>query len=810
MTRKLFFLYVLGMLLSSIGGHAQIRVVVADPAGHPLPYVNSILIDEASNFSILGQSGDEFGVVQYEGLRTGSYKLLLLYLGYETDTISDIFIDEESPLPVDFGIRRLQPRSNLLDVVDIIAQAPLIIRNNDGLTYNIERTTLASGEDALSLLNHVPGVMINGSNEIMVNGKRDVIILLDGRQQYIGADELGNLLRTLSSETIKQVEVRNSASSRYDAAAGSAVINIVRKKASYAGISGSISVRYRQERYGTAFTTANLDWKRKKFSGGLYYNFSYYQGFHDIESYRIVDGLGAGGSDLYFRETIDENWTNVSHSPRVRLFYDMNEHHRLGIEGDLIRQSVDFPNENTTEISNDGGNPDSLIHSSIVNDEQKWFPSASISYSGLYGDKSALLDISYDFFYYDYEKFSAFHNQKTSPSGTPLGAARIFRETNPLLNPVHTASLNFSKSAGREHFFDLGAKVTFLDKQSETLFENLVNGGYVEDDARSRSSDYKEHIFAGYINWAKDFQQNWTVEMGTRVEHTRIEQSFTNPDTLYRRDYVDVFPFVRFSKTSEKNVFVSLSYARKLQRPSFNQLNPFILVINPYLVSSGDPGLDPQVNNAVDFEISFPKNVSLYAGYLLANNSINSVFLQEGDGVYNLTYQNFDRSHFANAGLSVQAAMNDWWKVNIDGNLAYDVYNTKIDDDPIQRRSASVNFSVNNIFTMPKAFIFELYGTFESPRYSSIEYYKSTGRLDVSLTKYLFDRSLTIKIKGRDLFYTSKYDSRLEYAGQQLEYLEKSGSRRFELSVSYTFKKGQKVKPGAVPASNAEEKQRTN
>ena len=183
-------------------------------------------------------------------MRTGSYKLLLLYLGYETDTISDIFVDEEGAV-VDLGLRKLEPKSNLLDVVDIIAQAPLIIRNSDGLVYNIERTTLSTGEDGLSLLNHVPGVMINGANQLMVNGKKDVIILIDGRQQYVSGDELGNLLQTLSSETIKQVEVQNTASSKYDAAAGSAVINIVRKRASYSGTNGGLSVRYRQGNFHT-------------------------------------------------------------------------------------------------------------------------------------------------------------------------------------------------------------------------------------------------------------------------------------------------------------------------------------------------------------------------------------------------------------------------------------------------------------------------------------------------------------------------------------------------------------------------------
>jgi len=294
-----------------------------------------------------------------------------------------------------------------------------------------------------------------------------------------------------------------------------------------------------------------------------------------------------------------------------------------------------------------------------------------------------------------------------------------------------------------------------------------------------------------------------------RVEHTRIEQSSVNPVESNKKSYWDVFPYINMFKTSVNDHTIAFSYARKLIRPSFNQLNPFILDLNPFLVSSGDPDLVPQINNIVDMEFTFKKYYSFYASYILANESINSVFLDEGEGVYNLTYMNFDRSHFANLGFSVTTDVNDWWSLNVNVNGAYDAYNAKIEGEEINRKGVSASFTVNNQFIMPKEFYLDLFGSFESPRYTSIEYYKSTGRLDISLTKYFLDKALSVKIKGRDIFYTSKFESSLDYLNLNMDYLEKGDSRRFELSVSYNFRAGEKFKNRRNNIGNTEEKRRT-
>jgi hypothetical protein len=786
----------------------QIRVEVRDENGLELPYVNTVLLTYNGTITNIGAAGDEHGVVNYGMVKPGEYQLLIQTLGYVPDTIPGLFITGTGRL-IDLGVRHLRPDDFLLDEVVITGKAPTIIREANQLIYNIENTTLSTGETALTLLTNVPGVIVNSQSDIVVNGKDNVLVMIDGRQQYGTADEISDLLLSLSSESIRQVEVQSAASSKFDASGSGAVINIVSKRSSYTGVNGSIWTRYRQGRHPSGYAGNNLNWKYKKFSGNAYYYFSYYQGYHDIGIDRIVDGLGQDGQPVYFSEQINERWTNVSHAPRLRLFYDINDNHRLGMQADLSWLTIDFPKESVTEISDDGHGADSTVISDISVEDKRVFPSVNLFYQAYIGERSGTIDLAYDFFSYSYDLVSEFSNQPGNAGQQPVGEPSVFREISALTNLVHTAAFDFSRKLKSEHYIGLGAKASLIDKVSDTKIEVKNGDEYEEAGELARDFDYREDIFAGYVNWSAELPRSWTAEAGLRVEHTRIRQQSINPESSMKNNYTDYFPFVSLFKETDKDNSVSLSYSRRTLRPTFDQLNPFVLVINPFLVVSGDPGLVPQINNLVDLEFSFAKNYSLYAGYNLANNSINSVFLDEGEGVYNLTYKNFDRSHFLNTGFTAIAEIRDWWSLTGELNVAYDYYNVTLEGEKITRSGASATVNVISQFELPREFHIDLSGIYESPRYTSIEYYKSTGRVDVSLTKYFLDKAISLKFRGRDIFYTSKYESSLDYLNLQSDYLERSGSRRFEFTFTYRYRRGEDFKPRRTKSSNKEEKDRT-
>lgn len=796
------------MTAFAFSGKAQIKAVVQDTEGEVLPYANVRLLSYNESQTIRGTVTNEAGEIHYEDIVPGEYHLVILYVGFEPDTVPNILITGSGQL-IDLGIRRLHPIT--LDEVVVTAQAKVIQREGNTTIFDVEKTTMSTGESAMSLMDYVPGVLVDADNEIVVNGKKDVLLFIGRRQQMVSDNELTEILRGIPSESIKQIEVTASASSRYDAAGGGAVVRIILKEQEGDGVNGSVWSRYRQGKLSSGFGGGNLNWKAGNFSGNVYYAFSYYQGFHDIETNRRVKGIGENESDLFFRETIYEQWTYVSHAPRLRLFYDVNDKHQLGIQADLSYLSIDFPNENRTDISNDGGTADSSVLAEIETNELRVFPSFNFNYHYVDGDKRSLIDLSYDFFLTDYDRESEFMTSYRDRFDNPSRTPNWLLQRSPLINKVHTASFDYSKGLKRSHYIEIGAKSTVIDKVSDVSFATRANAGvpYEEDESRMRMDDYREIIAAGYVNWAKELPKGWNLESGLRVEFTRTDQVSLDMPMARSRNFVGVFPFARFFKETLKGNSISMSYSRRTLRPTFDQLNPFELILNPYLVVSGDPDLTPQINNTIDLEFAFKNDFSFYAGYNLAQNSINSIFLNTDEaGVYDLTYVNFDRSHFFNAGFSAGTNINKWWQLTGDLNLAYDVYNATVMGDSLKRHGPALTFSANNEFTLPAKFYLNLIGYLESPRYTSIERFKTTGRVDMTLTKLFLDDNLSIKIRGRDLLNTDKIESELNYLGLRSDYIERADTRRFELSISYKFGSSN-FRSRNNKLSNTEEKGRT-
>ena len=802
-----FFVVMLALcLMTATGVLAQIKFVVQDDNGSPLLAVNTFLLNYNGVASDFGAAGDLDGSVLYDKVVPGEYHLVIRHIGYQNDTVKNLFITGSGQL-VDLGVIRLQQLDNILDEVVITAQRPTLVRDGNKLTLNIKGTTLETGENAQSIMSYLPGVML-GQNGILVNGKDNVLVKIDGRRQYATGDDLTNLLQSLSSEAIESIE-KDRASAKDDATGGGAVINITMKRSYRTGVYGSIWTRYRQDKNPSAYAGNNLNWKYKKFSGNFYYYFSFYQGFHDIDISRTVDDLGPGDTPLYFNETLDEMWTFVSHAPRAKLFYDVNDNHRIGLQAELSHLNIDFPKEATSMISDDGKEADSSVISTISTNNLRILPSANLSYHGVVAQNTGTVDLTYDYFFNTYDLTSHFHNQKQDENMIPTDAASIFREFSDLTNSVHTAAFDFSKQLKRDHYLDIGVKATSINKVTNTRIERMTGDVYYLDPASTKSFAYREDIYAGYINWLMDLPKNWSIETGLRIEHTRIQQMVESPASTSRTNYVDYFPFASFYKEAENGNAISMAYSRRTLRPTFDQLNPFVLELNPFLVVSGDADLKPQINNVVDLEYSFKKDYAIYASYNMANRSINSVFLDEGGGRYNLTYKNFRRSHFANVGLSMTLSPYEWWSISTDVNVAYDVYNVKLEGEEITRKGAAVSVNVTNEFELPRGFYLELLGIYESPRYTSIEYYKSTGRVDLTLTKYFMDDNLSLKLRGRDLFYTTKSESSLDYLNLHSNYLERSGSRRIEFTLTYKYQRGESFKARRNKKSNTEEKDRT-
>lgn len=770
----------------------------------PVPYANTQLISYSNGDLFIGAASDSVGIVTYNKLATDSYFLIIKYLGYQTDTIPNISIEANQIL--DLGVHELTPDDYLLEEVSIVVERPkMIVKENGDFSFKPGSTTIGQNDDADALLETVPGVSFNSQTGYAINGNANIVVLVDGRQISGDQSTVEAYIQTIDAQNIESIEVIKAGALKYDARASGGVLNIITKKSSYAGINGFIYNRYRQGQFGSDRTRFSLNWKYKKFSGAVFYEFMLYKGYHEISTNRNI--LRPNDERVNFSEEVYEDWKYLHHVPRFFLNYDINDNHRIGILLDFKHNTTKFDTDNSVMPSRNNLPADSTINTYIYQSTKDVWPAFNFNYSANIKGKGNKLNLAYDYFYKDVDKQLDYNNQVFNLQ-RQLTDVYDFQRLNDFNQPVHTASVDFSRGFKRDMSIDVGAKGTFLVKKNDSKLNNVEEGNIINVPSRSNKIRYEENIYAAYANWAKQFN-GWNVSLGLRTEYTDIKQQFDEAAEVVTNNYLDFFPSVSFNKSIDNKLDVRLSYNRGLRRPNFVELEPVEIEVGPFLISEGNPTLRPQVNNVLALDFTIKNKYTLYANYNLTNYSIN-VFLEKLDNdIYKYTFENFDRSHQFNFGGSATTKIKDWWRIQTNVNLYFDKYNFTQDQNELSEQGFAVAASVNNQFILPKKFFIDVAGKFESPRYFALEKFKSAGYLNLGVTKKLFDDRLTIRARVLDVFRTRQINTSQDYLNLAATYRELSDSRRFELLVNFRFRKGLNFKSKKNQRSNDAERGRS-
>lgn len=805
---RLIHAYIFLLLCSAASSQAQITVTVLDENSLPLPYANTELKytnGKASNFIV---ASNEEGIVKYENVPPENYYLVVQYISYKTDTIHNIQVTE-SREPIDLGSISLELVSEKLNEFEVSAIRPVhIIKANGDRAWSPPKQMALNNEDVIKMIRTIPGVTIDlNSNTVKVNGK-EAQVLINGRSFFNDKEVILGYIASLTPTDIKEIEIIQSTNVKYDAQAAGGVININTNKTAITGINGYIYSRYRQGNLGSSRNKANLNWKHKRFSGTVFYQFDYYQGMHDIQIQRNITNPSNPNEMAFFNEQAEEEFAYLIHKPKFLLNFDVNSNNRIGVQLDFRNQSIDFPSYFKSYI---GANEDQVDTVSIYDsqaDEVANWPAVNVNYSSDIKGKGGVLDIAYDYFYKDLSKLSHFDASIYNSDQSQLIDEFIFRRDNKFRQPVHAGSIDYTKDLKRSIGIDVGVKATILEKRSKTAFDDKINGEFVNNYNKSDAFDYSEYVYAAYLNWRKLFN-GWKLNMGLRLEFADVKQNYFWEESMFQTTGLNYFPSINFYKKYGNGHSFRMGYNRGLSRPTLTELFPFTTEISPYLIVKGDPSLEPQIDNILGVEFIVANDYSFYANYNVANNSINSIFNKESETVYSLTYANFERSHFFNLGASAGTDINEWWAMSADINFYYDLYNAKLDNQAIKRSGAAINFDVYSQFSLPKEFYVDLIGSYASPRYSSIELFKSGGQLDVGITKHFFKNQMTVKIQVLDVLKTKKTETSSNYLDLNTFYLEYADTRRFDLTVTYRFKNGLKFNNPKNTQSNLDIIQRS-
>ncbi|WP_378185233.1 TonB-dependent receptor domain-containing protein [Aquimarina sp. W85] len=745
------------IMLGSVKGQ-----VVDKISKEPIPYA-TISIHDSKNTIISGGITTEIGSFVLNDISRGTYILKIQFIGYETYT-SSLSIQRKNE-NFDLGIIALNEEITSLDDVTIVAERTTIEQKIDRKVINVGKDLTTTGGSAAEIMNNIPSVNIDQDGNISLRGNQNVRILLDGKPTNISAEQL---LKQLPSTSIKSIELITNPSAKYNPEGMSGIINIILHKNSTIGLNGNINVGLNFDENARFNSSIDLNYRSGKFN--LFGNYgnttrkNSQAGFilrEDEQSQQVFSFLDNTKSHL-FKIGIDYylNDHNI-----VSLYTNQNLYkgNTTGITDILF---TNFSQDNVSQL--------------LINEGENTTSTYNFDYKHTFKDEEHTIELEVDYNTLDQNKSDEFLFESTSPSVKNY----IDRIDNKRENT--TINLDYINPISETDKLEVGYEARLRRTENRYISSLFPNSQYA----------YDRDIHSGYITYGKKLEQ-WSYQIGARVESYEVTATLDN-QKIFEDDYITVYPSAYISYAPEEDNSYQLSYSRRVDRPGLNQVNPIREWSTPRITSVGNPALDPQFTNSIEFNYTRKlEKGSFTAGafYRLVNDEINQRLL-ENPAIENgqiLTYDNFENNTAYGFELSSQYKVSAWWRVNASLDFYGQTQKGVVEQTAREVNAFVYNFKISNSFKATKKISFQLFGFYRGPQegiqFKTKElYFINTG------ARYNFlEGKGTFSINFNDIFNTQKFrfSSNIPYP-QQGQF--QGETQTIYLGLSYRFGSGKNRK----------------
>lgn len=725
---------------------------------------------------------NEQGNFTLDNLPSGKLIVEVKSLGYKTllETV------ELKPNKTDIDLSfTLQQDINELESVVVAGRKPLIERHNNKTVMNVENSIVSTGNTALEVLAKMPGVSVNQDGIISIRGRSGVNVLIDGKSTYLSAEQLATRLKSLNSNEIKAIELITNPSSRYDAEGNAGLLNIKLKKNASYGTNGSIDLGFG---YGkNAKSDAGISINHRNKSLNIFGNFANNnnKATENLDILRVVKDLD---QDTYFHQYNTQTRSSYNNNYKAGIDYFINDRNTLGfLTTGYFNNGHDLSN-GVTAI----GQSFTKVDSSIVADnpaKNKYRNQAyNLNYKSVMDTLGQELSIDLDYAKYYSEENTIYQNSFFDQNGLNYKSPAIFRNATPSFIKIKAAKIDYALSLSATTKLDAGLKSSWVSTDNDFRFENLIGTDWKNDAGRSNRFVYDENINAAYATLKHEFKST-SIEIGLRMEQTNSKGNSINDNKIVKRSYFDFFPSFNINQTLSPNNEIGFSYSRRIDRPDYKSLNPFVYFVDLYTFSQGNPFLNPQYTNAFQLTYNYKKTLNISFGYSITNNLIIDVLLPDNEKktLYQ-TVQNLDKQYAYDLTIGYPTTITKFWSMDNTLTSTYNQIKTSNLGEGIYDRK-KVNFTVNSNhnFTLSPSTTAELSGEYASSQIYGTYAIKPYYGVDFGIKKSFLDKKLNIKLAANDVFDTRKARISSALSGLDYNLSQKQESRVYRLSLNYIF-----------------------
>ncbi|WP_128544809.1 outer membrane beta-barrel family protein [Larkinella soli] len=792
---------------------------VLDPAGRPAPFATVRLRSTTDSTLQTGTVGDSAGTYRFQAVDPGRYALTASLVGQGTSRPAVISV---APGVVRLTIPdlHLTDTGNTLAEVNVRAVKPFVEQFPDRTVLNVESSPLAAGGTALEVLERAPGVVVDLQNErILLQGRDGVLLLMDDKPTYLSTTDLVNLLRSTPAGSIETIEITTKPSARFDAAGNAGLINIRMKQSrprsepgrkgataepgKPAGTNGSLSLTGGYGRFAKA--GAGLLVSHQSARGlSLYgnYTYDYRRQWSSLEGRRVLpESAGRLGlKTLFYRPGTIRNHTykagaDLPLSRRTALGGSVSGSvtgNRARIDNDnLLYQpdgrflrTVNFTNASARDLSRFVGN---------VNVRHR-FDSTGRSLSA---------DLDYAAVRVD-TRDNMITRLAESAEPTPF-PTRYQRNRSPSDITIRSAKADYTHPLGKATRLEAGWKSSLVRTDNDLRFENLTDGVWQPDSGRTNHFVYDETVHAAYLTGSHEGAK-WSLQAGLRAEYTHSKGHSVTLGQVVERRYLNLFPNVLLTWKAGRDHQFRYAFSRRIDRPNYQNLNPFVYVSDSYSYFEGDPYLQPQYTQAFEVGYIYKNETSLSFGYSRTRDVIAHINEQRGEqlryGPANLRRMD---SYNLTAGFPLKPTA--WWSFRTSVSAFVNVYEAVVQNEPLNDWGPAANLNMSHSFRLPGGITAELSGVYNSPRIDGMTRYLSDGQVSVGAQKQFLKKRATLRLNATDLFFTSRVGGAIHHGLTDLDWVSRRESRTVRLAFSYQLG-NQKLKISSQTRSGSEDEQR--
>ncbi|HEX8505147.1 MAG TPA: TonB-dependent receptor [Hymenobacter sp.] len=796
--RRFFVLLLLALPALSQRAAAQATATgtVLDKAGQPLAFATAVLLHLPDSTIANSQTTTEQGAYVFGGVRPGSYCVKALLMSYASARSAAFVVGNDA---IAVPALRLAPAATALKEVTVVGTTPLLEQHADRTVVNVGRLNTA-GETALEILKKAPGVTLDKDDNVMYRGSTGVNVMIDGKLTYMNGAALSNYLKSLPASAISQIELMPNPPASMDAAGTAGVLNIKLRRSQLPGLSGTYTLGLGQGRYEKSWAGTNLSYNVGKVRLFARLDGGRYNSFNRLTMIRAI-------RDSIFNQ--ENLWRPLTYAGTYATGADvaLTARQNLGLQ---LRGSADqtaavsTSNSVTTDAA---GNPGGRRQMTNPQTSDGTNHALNLYYRFALDSTGRELSADVDYVRYASTKDQSFNNVVFAPGAEQGRPAEQLRSAASSETTIRAAKIDYVHPfAGTKWRAETGAKTSWVTSRSAIQFDQLAGSTWQPDALRTNQFAYEEHISAGYVSVNTSYAR-LELKAGLRGELTQTSGRSATTGVQVDRRYFQLFPsaFASYKVTEQDQVSASLS--RRITRPSYQSLNPFLNYTDFYTAQQGNPFLAPSLSQSFVLNYLHKDFQVLSLSYLHETNSVNNVITQNDDtNVSTSTPQNLAQASTLTLSSGGHTDITKWWGVDNQLSGSYIQVRTTVQDRAVNLARYSWEASSDHTFVLPRSYKLLLGGSYSSPAVQGLYRTKASGLVNLGLKKQIWAERASFSLRVADVFNTNRFRSTLNYNNINQTWNNQWESRR--VTLVFTSKIGSGKTQARRASASADEQGR--